>query len=158
MNGDRLVVNDREWLADVVQHWPPGGPGDRPAALDVRFHDPGDHYQWVGSAWLPYDDVDLSEDGLQRLFREADERSWRDPEGAYWRVRSFRPGTLGANGDGDRLPDGLVSFHRREKAGSDAVSQVVAELPPIGLLADEELERLRTRAARRDSAGTTAGT
>ena len=154
MRDNRLVVNDREWRTEILQHWPPDGPGDRPTALDVRFHDPGDHGQWVSKSWIPYHEADLSDEGLQRLFRDADERSWRDPEGACWRVRVFRPGTLGRNGDGARVPDGIVSFHRREDEDSEARSQVVAELPPIGLLADDDLERLLARAARSE-VGTT---
>lgn len=144
MNADRLVIDDREWLAEVVQHWPDGGPSDRPAALDVLFYDLEDHDQWVGNAWVPYDAADLSRDGLRRLFREADARSWRDSSDRYWRIRVFRPGTLGPRHTGDRPPDGIVSFHPRDSSGSAAFSRVVAELPPIGLLSDDELERLQS--------------
>ena len=151
MNGDRLKVNGEEWLTEIVQHWPPDGPEDRPAALDVFFHDPGDRDQWVGNSWIPYDDADLSEDGLRQLFRDADERSWRDPNGAYWRVRVFRPGTLGARGDGDRLPDGIVSFHQADDSDSEPTSRIVAELPPVGLLGDGELENLLSGDASRET-------
>lgn len=150
MNGDRLTVNGEEWLTEIVQHWPPDGPEDHPAALDVLFYDPADRNQWVGNSWIPYGDADLSEDGMRRLFREADERSWRGPEGAYWRIRIFRPGTPGPHDNGDPLPDGFVSFRRSGSSTSEPISTVVAELPPIGLLGDGELERLLVGAARRE--------
>ena len=155
MNGDRLKVNGEEWLTEIVQHWPPEGPEDRPAAVDVFFHDPGDRDQWVGNSWVPYDEADLSEEGMHRLFRGAGERSWRGPEGAYWRVRIFRPGSLGPRGDDDRLPDGIISFHRRDSATAEPISKVVAELPPIGLLGDDDLERLLADAARTGANATT---
>lgn len=154
MNGDRLVVNETEWFTEIVQHWPPNGPADRPTALDVFFHDPADREQWVGNSWIPYDDAELSEDGMRRLFRDADARSWRGPDGAYWRVRIFRPGTLSPRGDGDRLPDGIISFHPTEASTAGPISRVVAELPPIGLLDDEDLERLLAGEARRGANAT----
>lgn len=150
MEGEQLVANDREWLADVVQHWPDGGPADRPTALDVLFYDLEDHDQWVGNFWIPFDSADLSRDRLHTLFRDGDTRSWRDSEGRYWWIRNFRPGALGPRGDGDRLPDGILSFHSRDSSGA-VVSRIVAELPPVGLLGDEELERLLSGDASREA-------
>ena len=153
MNGEQLVINDREWLADIVQHWPDGGPPDRPMALDVLFYDLQDHDQWVGNFWIPFDKAHLSRDRLHTLFRDADTRSWRDSSGRYWWIRNFRPGAVGSrdNGDGDRLPDGILSFHRRDPSGSAVFSRVVAELPPVGQLSDEELERLLSGDTRREA-------
>lgn len=156
MNGDRLTVDGQEWVTEIVQHWPQGGPEDRPAALDVLFHDPADRDQWVGNSWIPYGEADLSEGGLRRLFREADERLWRGPEGAYWRVRTFRPESADERSDGDRLPDGIISFHRVGSSTPEPISKIVAELPPVGLLGDGDLERLLVGATRRQAAPTPA--
>jgi len=152
MNGDRLVVKDVEWLAEVVEHWPPGGPDDRPTAVDLLFYDPDDRRQWVGNCCIPYTAADLSEEGLHRLFSEADARSWRDREGAYWRIQTFSPGSPGAGGDGDLLPDGILSFHKRNASDSRSISKVVTELPPVGLLSDEDLQQFLSAAAPRDTA------
>lgn len=139
MQGEKLVVNDRKWLTDIVQHWPDGGPSDRPTALDVLFYDPEDHDQWVGNFWIPFDTADLSRDRGHTLFRDADTRSWRDREGRYWWIRNYRPGAAGPRESGDRLPDGILSFQRMDSDGT-VTSRVVAELPPVGHLSDDELE------------------
>ena len=149
MKGEQLVVNDREWVADAVQHWTDSGPSDRPAALSVLFYDLEDHDQWVGNIWSPFDLTDLSRDRLHALFRNADTRSWRDSAGRYWWIRNVPPGTVGPGDSDARSTDGVLSFHARDSAG-DMFSRVVAEVPPIGLLRDEELERLLPDDARRD--------
>lgn len=144
MTGERLAVNGTEWLTEIVEHWPPGGPDDRPMAYDVFFYDPEDRNQWVGNPWVPADLADLSEEGLGRLFREASVRSWRDARGMYWRIRVFRPGTIGSNGDGGRT-DGVVAFAPRDASESRTFTRVSAELPPVGEMGAEELERLVPR-------------
>lgn len=153
MNGDRLVIDGREWHSEVVEHWPAGGPSDRPTALDVLFYDLEDFDQWVGNFWIPYEMADLSRERLRTLFRAADTRSWRDSEGLYWWIRNFRPGTLGLHDSSARLPDGILSFHRRDSSGA-VLSRIVAELPPIGNLGDEELQRLISGDAGRESTRT----
>lgn len=149
MNGEPLVVNDREWRVDAVQHWPNSGLSDRPAGLDVLFYDLEDRDQWVGHFWSPFDLTELSRDRLHALFRNADIRSWRDSTGRYWWIRHFRSGAVGPRDSGARLPDGILSFHGRDSSG-EVFSRVVAELPPIGLFSDEELERLVSGDARRE--------
>lgn len=153
MNGDRMTIDGAEWHSEVVQHWPAGGPSDRPTALDVLFYDPEDHEQWVGNFWIPYEMADLSRERLRALFRDADTRSWRDSEGRYWWIRKFRPETLGPGESNTRLPDGVLSFHRRDSSGA-VFSRIVAELPPIGSLSDEELQRLISGDAGRESTRT----
>lgn len=150
MNEDRLVIGDGEWRAEIVQHWPDGGASARPTALDVLFYDLEDHDQWVGNFWIPFDATGLSRDRLRTLFRDADTRSWRDSRGRYWWIRNFRPGTVGPCDSGDLLPDGILSFHGRDSSGA-VLSRIVAELPPIGRLRDDELERLLSGASSRGS-------
>lgn len=149
MTGDVLVIDDREWLTEIVEHWPPGGPSDRPTAYDVIFYDPEDWQCWVANSRVPAEAADLSEQGLYRLFRDATVRTWRDAAGVYWRIRAFRAGASGAGGDGEGVEhdgDGLsgviLSFHPRQSSGSRMLTRSVGELPPIGRLGDERLERL----------------
>lgn len=157
MNGDRLVVGDREWRAEIARHWPDGGAPDRPTALDVLFYDLEDHDQWVGNFWIPFDALDFSRNRLRTLFRGADTRSWRDSEGRYWWIRNFRSGSVGPCDSGARLPDGILSFHGRDSSGA-VLSRIVAELPPIGRLRDEELERLLSGESNRASVRPPPGT
>lgn len=152
MSGDRLTVDGSEWLVDITEHWPPGGPEDRPAALDVRFYDPGDRQQWVSNSWIPFPSADLSDDGLYQLFLEADTRAWRDAHGECWRIRIVRAGDLQVDGTGGLYSDGIVTFEPRDPARSRTFRSVVAELPPVGCLGNDQIERLlpRARAAASD--------
>lgn len=142
MTGRAVAINGEDWLADVVEHWPPGGPDDRPLAYDVFFYDPGDRHQWIGHPWVRADAADLSTEGLRRLARGATLRSWRDARGTYWRIRLFRAGTVGPGGNGVRMPDGLIAFAPRDASEGRICTRMFAELPPLGELGDEELERL----------------
>lgn len=141
-----LAINGEDWLVDVAEHWPPGGPDDRPLAYDVFFYDPDDRHQWIGRPWVRADAADLSRDGLRRLARSATLRSWRDARGTYWRIRVFRAGTVagtvGTNGDGVRMPEGLIAFAPRDASEGRICTRMFAELPPLGELGDGELERL----------------
>lgn len=145
MNGDRLTVDGNDWLVDVVERWPPGGAEDRPTALDLHFYAPGDPEQWVSNSWIPFSSADLSEDGLCQLFLEADTRSWRDPEGACWEIRIVRAGDLEVDGIGGLYSDGIITFEPADPARSRTVRSVVAELPPVGCLGDDQIERLLPR-------------
>lgn len=142
MTGRAVALNGKNWIADVVEHWPPGGPDDRPLAYDVFFYDQDDRHQWIGRPWVHADAADLSADGLRRLAREATLRSWRDARSTYWRIQVFRAGTVGTNGDGVRMPDGLIAFAPRDASEGRICTRMFAELPPLAELDDGELERL----------------
>jgi hypothetical protein len=145
MTGRAVAIGGEDWLADVVEHWPPGGPDDRPLAYDVFFYDPDDRHQWFGRPWVRADAVDLSADGLRRLARGATLRSWRDARSTYWRIRTYRARTIDSVGDGERMPDGIIAFAPRDAPEPRVRTRIFAELPPLSELGDEELERLAPR-------------
>lgn len=143
MNRPSMVVAGRNWLPDVAERGKSEGAIARSNALDIFFYHPDDHDQWVSNCLVPADEADLSEVGLYRLFREADERSWRDAAGTYWRIRITRAGSLGP--PGELLPDGIVYFYPRKGSNTTPLRKIVAELPPIGRLTDAQIERLKAK-------------
>lgn len=144
MIGRRFVTDGKDWHVDVVQHWPPGGPDDRPLAYDVFFYDPADPNRWVGNPWVPAEAADLSDPGPGRLFREATLRTWRDTNGRYWRIRVVRTGAVGFDRE-ELLPDVFVTFASKDASRPRRVIRGLAEMRPVGMMDDDELERLLPR-------------
>lgn len=144
MDGDRIVIGERAWVKQVTEHWAPTAGRDGPSEYSVTFYEPGDPYQWVCSGRIAAEGADLSPEGLSRIFRRAELRSWRDPSGTYWKIctcSTRKPAETGGDDGAD-----ILSFRRRDESGSAGVTRHVRGLRPLGYLSDEELQEILGRA------------
>jgi len=116
-----------------------------PSDYSVTFYDPEDPDQWVCNSWIPASEADLSAEGLPGIVRRAGSRSWRDPGGTYWRIRTC-PTRSGLRSDGDGTGE-TISFRRRDGPGATVVTRDVRALRPLAHLTDEELQQMLEPAA-----------